>query len=85
VDQTYRGGLSHSAEKLTDGLIHLHIRSNDQIAGRLTKALLPGKFRENLSKLGLLNIHATTCGGILSNSHTQNTTGILIEKPTAVT
>ena len=71
---------------LTDGLTHLlHVRTNDQIADMLTKALVLGKFRENLSKLGLLNIHATTCGGILSNSHSQNTTGILIEKSIVVT
>ena len=45
-------------EKHLSGLIHLMpVRSKDQLANFLTKALPPGPFLANVSKLGLLDLH----------------------------
>ncbi|XP_016177764.1 uncharacterized protein LOC107620055 [Arachis ipaensis] len=45
-------------EKHLSGLIHLMpVRSKDQLADFLTKALPPGPFLANISKLGLLDLH----------------------------
>ncbi|WVZ13411.1 hypothetical protein V8G54_010977 [Vigna mungo] len=44
--------------KILDGLIVIsHVPSKHQLADMLTKSLYPGPFHDNLSKMGLLNIH----------------------------
>ncbi|WVZ08164.1 hypothetical protein V8G54_021510 [Vigna mungo] len=44
--------------KILDGLIVIsHVPSKHQLADMLTKSLYPGLFHDNLSKMGLLNIH----------------------------
>lgn len=36
----------------------MFVRTGDQLADMLTKALHPAPFRENMSKMGLINIYA---------------------------
>ncbi|WVZ11769.1 hypothetical protein V8G54_016299 [Vigna mungo] len=44
--------------KILDGLIVIsHVPSKHQLADMLTMSLYPGPFHDNLSKMGLLNIH----------------------------
>ncbi|XP_019459916.1 PREDICTED: uncharacterized protein LOC109359676 [Lupinus angustifolius] len=51
-------------ENVTDGIVHLLPISTDcQIADVFTKALPLGKFHNNISKLGLYDIHSPACGG----------------------
>lgn len=55
-------------EKLQQNLFHLlPISSAQQLADVFTKALDPTPFHNFISKLGLLNICAPACGGILDN------------------
>ena len=51
--------------KLQEGLIHLiSVSSFNQVIDMLIKPLHPRLFRENLSKLNMKDIHASTCGSI---------------------
>ncbi|KAK6147652.1 hypothetical protein DH2020_018564 [Rehmannia glutinosa] len=51
-------------EKIQQGLIKvLHIPSSQQVADMFTKALSPNLFHHFISKLGMIDIHAPTCGG----------------------
>jgi hypothetical protein len=52
-------------DKVQQGIIHLlHISSKDQLADILTKSLHLGPFDSLESKLGLLDIHSSLCGGV---------------------
>ncbi|CAB41161.1 putative protein [Arabidopsis thaliana] len=53
-------------EKLDDGSLKmLHVNSEDQIADILTKPLFPHQFAHLQSKMSLINIYASSCGGLL--------------------
>lgn len=55
-------------EKIHTGLIHLlPIPSNAQLADVFTKALPSATFQSIVDKLGLLNVHSPTCGGVSDN------------------
>ncbi|CAL0310703.1 unnamed protein product [Lupinus luteus] len=52
-------------EKVLDGVVHLlTISSNEQVADLFTKSQVPDIFKNNLSKLGLCDIHTPSCGGV---------------------
>jgi len=42
-----------------------HLPSKHQVVDMLTKSLYPTSFQENLSKMGLLNIHTPSWKGLL--------------------
>ena len=53
-------------DKLQQGVIHLlPIDTKNQLADFLTKPLAPGPFSYFISKMGMLDIHAPSCGGVL--------------------
>ena len=53
-------------EKLEAGIIVFpFVKSEDQLADVLTKAVANNVFEDSLSKLGMCDIHAPTCGGVL--------------------
>jgi hypothetical protein len=56
-------------DKIQDGILKtLHVASAHQLVDIFTKPLGFASFSSLLSKLGILNIHSPTCGGILQNS-----------------
>ncbi|CAL1375244.1 unnamed protein product [Linum trigynum] len=53
-------------ERLKSGLIKLeHVRTEDQLADLFTKGMTRYRLKFLLSKLGVLDIHSPTCGGVL--------------------
>ena len=53
-------------DKIQAGAIHLlPISTKGQVADILTKPLTPTPFATNKSKLGMMDIHAPACGGLL--------------------
>ena len=62
-------------DKVQAGVIHLlPISTKNQVADVLTKPLTPAPFAANMSKLGMLDIHAPACEGLLP--HTEEESGI---------
>uniref|UniRef100_A0A2N9G504 Uncharacterized protein n=1 Tax=Fagus sylvatica TaxID=28930 RepID=A0A2N9G504_FAGSY len=56
-------------DKIKDGILKtLHVASAHQLVDIFTKPLGFASFSSLLSKLGILNIHSPTCGGVLHNS-----------------